>query len=76
MRRALTTGLALYLGLGGVLTSPVQPQVPLELNNEDISNVEDTTASGSKFQFSSFPRHPSFAAEAFSSIVSFRSGGS
>ncbi|KAF9646747.1 hypothetical protein BDM02DRAFT_3156429 [Thelephora ganbajun] len=45
MRRALTTGLALYLALGGVLSSPVQVQAPFELNRENISEVEDIPAS-------------------------------
>jgi len=50
MRRALTTGLALYLGLGGVLSSPVQVQAPIELNKEDIPKVQDMPGSASKFQ--------------------------
>lgn len=41
MRRAVTTGLTLYLGLRGVLGSPVQAQAPFELNNENISKVEE-----------------------------------
>lgn len=54
MRRALTTGLVLYLGLGSVLSSPVQVQAPFDLNNEYISKVENTSAFASGFQFSPF----------------------
>lgn len=50
MRRALTAGLALYLGLSGVLSSPVQVQVPFELNKENIPKVEDVPSPGSEFQ--------------------------
>lgn len=54
MRRALTTGLALYLGLGGVLSTPVQVQAPFELNKENIPEVEDIPTSASVFQFFCF----------------------
>jgi hypothetical protein len=49
MRRALTTGLVLYLGLGAVLTSPVQVQTPLQLNNGDTSKLEGLPGSTSEF---------------------------
>lgn len=49
MRRALTSGLVLYLGLTGVLSSPVQVQAPFELNNENIPRVEDIPPSTSEF---------------------------
>lgn len=54
MRRALAIGLALYLGLGRVLSSPVQVQVPFELNKENIAQVEDVPAPASKFFLSFF----------------------
>ena len=50
MRRALTTGLALYLGLGRVLSSPVQVQAPFELGKENTPEAEDTPISTSKLQ--------------------------
>jgi len=58
MRRALTAGLALYLGLGGVLSSPVQVQVPFELSGENVPEAEDIPASESELHlpfFSSLP---------------------
>ena len=57
MRRALTTGLALYLGLGGVLSSPVQVQAPFDLNRENIPEVEDLPGSASGFFFFSVALH-------------------
>lgn len=52
MRRALTTGLALYLGLGGVLSSPVQVQAPFELNKDNTPEVEGIPAASElKFFF-------------------------
>lgn len=50
MRRALTTGLVLYLGLGRVLGSPAQVQAPFELNHQNISKAENASASASEFQ--------------------------
>lgn len=58
MRRALTAGLALYLGLGGVLSSPVQVQVPFELSRENVPEAEDIPASESELRLSLFPPHP------------------
>ena len=54
MRRALTTGLALYLGLGRVLSSPVQVQAPFELSKENITEVEveNSSASASELRLS------------------------
>lgn len=49
MRRALTAGLALYLGLGGVLSSPLQAQAPFELNGEHTSQVENIPTPASEF---------------------------
>ena len=48
MRRALAAGLVLYLGLGRVLSSPTQ--APFELNDQNISNVENASASESQFR--------------------------
>ena len=50
MRRALTTGLALYIGLGRVLSSPVQVQVPFELNKDHTPEVEDVLGPGSELK--------------------------
>lgn len=50
MRRALTTGLALYLGLGGVLGTPVQVQAPFELNKESVPEIEGKPTSASEFE--------------------------
>jgi len=49
MRRALAIGLALYLASSGVLSSPVQVQVPFELN-KNTPQVGDVLASTSEFQ--------------------------
>ena len=57
MRRALTTGLALYLGLGGVLCSPAQVQTPLQWYNGGASQPEDLPSSTSEFHHL-FPFHP------------------
>lgn len=49
MRRALAIGLALYLALDGVLSSPVQVQAPFELN-KNTPEMGDVLASASEFQ--------------------------
>jgi len=61
MRRALAIGLALYLALGGVLSSPVQVQAPFELN-KNTPEVGDVLASASEFQ-------PFFVCFFFSAVV-------
>ena len=60
MRRALTAGVVLYLGLGGVLSSPVQVQVPFELSGGNVPNAEDIPTSESELHLSlcsSLPFH-------------------
>jgi len=51
MRRALTAGFVLYLGLGRVLGSPVQVQAPFELNKANIPEVLNIPPSTSEFTF-------------------------
>ena len=58
MRRALTAGLALYLGLGEVLSSPVQVQVPFELSRGNVPEAEDIPGSESEFHLPLFPSLP------------------
>lgn len=71
MRRALTAGLTLYLTLGGVLSSPVEVQVPFELNKEDIPEVKHTSTSASELQLWLFYSHPPIVAAL---ALSVRSG--
>jgi len=47
-------GLALHLGMGVVLSSPVQVQAPFDLNKENIPKVEDAPGSASELPFCSF----------------------
>jgi hypothetical protein len=64
MRRVLTAGLALYLGLGGVLSSPLQVQVPFVLNEENNLLAGDIPASAGASESSLYFFPPSIVVAA------------